>query len=482
VVVVGNGALGHATARALALADPTLRVAVVGRAARPLGASAAAGAMLGCFGEVTAHSRRSEAGRERLREALLARARWPGWLEGINAELAEADRLQVRAGTYVVTGAAPGTIEHDNYCAIVEVAREHASPGREPAEVDPRRIPGVSRPAALRALYLPDEGSLDAGRLLAAYERLARQRDRIQLIDDEVLKVRVERERIAGVALTSGVRLEAPHVVLAAGVATQRLLDRLPELARRIPRLFAGAGCAVELDTDVPVCPAVIRTPNAALSTGFHVLPRAGGRIYVGATNRVTADPIAQVDADAVAALRERLRVLDPGHEADRLAVTKAGNRPVTLDGLPLVGPTSLGGLWILSGTHRDGLFRSPLLGAALAQRILGGGAAGEGAFQPERRPIPSLTREEAVRVALDHFAGDRRRIDRLYDALELDFVIPPELLPMLEADAARAIPRLREVYAALTGAVSRAGRPRPSRGPARRRPPPARPPGSGSR
>ena len=52
VVVAGNGALGLATAWRLAVQAPDVEVIVVGPAEREGGASQAAGAMLGHFGEI----------------------------------------------------------------------------------------------------------------------------------------------------------------------------------------------------------------------------------------------------------------------------------------------------------------------------------------------------------------------------------------------------------------------------------------------
>ena len=53
LTIVGNGILGLMTAYELTNRNPSLKVAIVGPADRAGGASQAAGAMLGCFGEIT---------------------------------------------------------------------------------------------------------------------------------------------------------------------------------------------------------------------------------------------------------------------------------------------------------------------------------------------------------------------------------------------------------------------------------------------
>jgi len=53
VVIVGNGVLGFSLAFALSLHCPKISIAIVGKNSYASSASAAAGAMLGCYGEVT---------------------------------------------------------------------------------------------------------------------------------------------------------------------------------------------------------------------------------------------------------------------------------------------------------------------------------------------------------------------------------------------------------------------------------------------
>src|SRR5690349_16682249 len=85
LVVVGNGVLGLSVALALAEEQPTATIGVVGPVDRPFGATPAAGAMLGCFGEVTAAGTASPEGRRKHELSLTARSMWPEWLDRIDA-------------------------------------------------------------------------------------------------------------------------------------------------------------------------------------------------------------------------------------------------------------------------------------------------------------------------------------------------------------------------------------------------------------
>src|SRR4051794_25431431 len=106
--------LGCATALDLVRTHPGLRVAVVGPAGRPGGASAAAGAMLNCFGEVTHRTLSSEPGRTKLELSSQALEAWPAWLDELNADLADDRRLAIREGTYVLYNSSGGRLDSLN--------------------------------------------------------------------------------------------------------------------------------------------------------------------------------------------------------------------------------------------------------------------------------------------------------------------------------------------------------------------------------
>ena len=58
--------------------------------------------------------------------------------------------------------------------------------------------------------------------------------------------------------------------------------------------------------------------------------------------------------------------------EVARVVARYAGNRPMSADGAPVAGATSLEGLFVLTGTQRDGLHLSPLLAEAIAATMFG--------------------------------------------------------------------------------------------------------------
>ncbi|MFJ3582341.1 NAD(P)/FAD-dependent oxidoreductase [Streptomyces sp. NPDC090127] len=155
--------------------------------------------------------------------------------------------------------------------------------------------------------------------------------------------------------------------------------------------------------------------------------------------------------------------------------VLPAVNRPITLDGHPVIGPTPKEGLWVASGTHRDGLHTSPLIATTLADTLLTGAhtaAALPGsfaAFTPCRPLITDLTRKEATAESAAHHAAlaaeARMRpaltgawpqmladaytelMDRAYAAMPDGYVPPPDLAPLAYEGSGSALAELAAAH-----------------------------------
>ncbi|WP_017608949.1 peptide chain release factor N(5)-glutamine methyltransferase [Nocardiopsis xinjiangensis] len=449
-IVVGNGALGSSLA--VELAERGARVALVGRAHRPYAASTAAGAMLGCFGEVTTSLLGNEYGRTKFSLDLAAKDIWPEWLERISTDDSDGrDILTAKGTTVLLNTVGTGAIDSDNFEAIRSALEANGEPHEN---VDPDDVEWLdpdpnSRP--LRALHIPGEHAVDSGRLLHRLTAVA-QRLEVSLVDAQATKVLNDGGQAQGVELEDGRVLHAPKVVLASGVGSQELVDSVDGLGECIPRLVSGYGVSALVTTDDGTQPeSVIRTPNRAFACGLHVVPRSMARVYVGATNIINPRPM----ADPV--MRDLLFLLECSHRQIRrnlwsssVVDVKVGNRPVSLDGFPLLGETPLTGLWMMTGTYRDGLFLSPLLARDFADR-LNGTAAGLDleAFAPERAPLTGVSREETVRTTVEHMlatgyehhwhvptdwqeylAADLKPIYTDWaDRIDPDFTPPPELV-----------------------------------------------------
>ncbi|MGK4584035.1 NAD(P)/FAD-dependent oxidoreductase [Kitasatospora sp. HPMI-4] len=425
VVVAGNGVLGLSLAWVLARRGQ--RVAVLGQPHRPWAGSAAAGAMLGCFGEVTTSLLASEHGRAKLELGIQATKLWPQWLAELEDQT-EGAPVRTADGTTVILNTI-GTAEIDdaNYNLIRAELTRYQEPFEdvEPGDLDWVDAEPISRP--LKAFHIPGEHAVNAAALLERLESAA-VRAGATLVTEFATRVEYQGERATGVVLASGERIGADHVVLAAGARTQELLDSLP-VGPRIPRLVSGYGVSSLIRTVDRTTPdSVIRTPNRSFACGLHVVPRGDGHVYVGATNVISVEPRDTPEMrDLVFLLQCVNRQVRRNLWNSEVAKVQVGNRPVSMDGFPLLGEGGMQGLWIMTGTYRDGLHLSPLLAQDFAARILGEQPQADLArFAPVRQPLRTGTREQIVDVLVDHQMGI---------GYEQDWTIPVEWHHWIEMD-----------------------------------------------
>jgi glycine oxidase len=211
---------------------------------------------------------------------------------------------------------------------------------------------------AVGALWAPRDGALDPERLVYAL-----------LADAQRLGAAVVRDRATGIVTTAtaavGVKAErhsyaAPAVVVAAG-AWSGLLEGLP---RRVPvqpvrgQMAAlpwpeGIGRAIVYNKD---CYLLARGNEALLGSTME---------YVGFNAEVTPAGLAHIFSNTMA--------LCPGLVRVKMRRSWAGLRPVTPDGLPIIGrDPELRGLWYATGHGRNGILLAGLTGVLMAQLING--------------------------------------------------------------------------------------------------------------
>lgn len=405
VIVVGNGAVGASIS--FELQRRGFAVTRVGRRARPYAASLAAGAMLGCFGEVTESLLASDHGRAKLDMDHRARNFWPEWDQQLSEDSGDTTSLFTAQGTFVILNSAGSrVVDSGNYHAIERTLREYDEPYEtvDPEQMDWLTPNDLTR--SLRGLFLPNEHAVDSHRLLAKLDEAFVRRGG-QLLDDEVTAVTVEGDRTTGVQLASGDVLAADRVVVAAGARSLSMLSHLPEVVRRIPPMVSGYGVSVLAATEDGRTPSsVVRTPNRAFACGLHAVPRADGVVYLGATNIISAEPRQYAAiGDLQFLLGCAVDQLHTNLSEASLQAVQVGNRPVPADGFPLIGPAGVTGLWLATGTYRDGLHQSPLLAQHVAAMVEGKASEFDflTAFAPVRSPLAGATREQVVATTVEH-------------------------------------------------------------------------------
>ncbi len=409
VAVVGTGVVGLAAAHELLTRG--LSVAVLGpRPAAACGqASAAAGAMLSLFAEVDATQPAERVDLE-VGQRLKAFARYPAWLNGL-AAASRRPPVPLVAGTWVVADAGA----REDVAAIAGAARAASHPAElhHGADVDGLQ-PDI---AAAAALWLPTEPSLDITRLLAVLDAAVSTHRNARRYESPATDVAPDQ---AAIRLRCADRtvVTCGQAVLAAGAGIPALLgERGRDLG--VPPVLAGRGVSMLLGTPL-AAPHTVRTPNAAFACGTHLVPRADGTAYLGATNRLTLAPkldgAATLDELAVL-ISDAACTIDHRLAGAELLRTQVGYRPYTLDHLPLVGPTADPRILLATATYRCGVLLAPLLAELVADEITEPGSL---ACHPYRagRPMPApppgdLLTAAALRGLADHLTGPSRRRGR---------------------------------------------------------------------
>lgn len=226
----------------------------------------------------------------------------------------------------------------------------------EPAEVR-RRWPWLAPTAG--ALWAPRDGALDPDRLvhglLADAQRLG-----AVLAPDRATGLRRTAEGINGVSGAAGT-YNAGCVVVAAGAWS----GQLQGLPRPIPvRPVRGQMAALPWPTDI--ARAIVYHKDC------YLLAR-GGEAVIGSTMEEAGfNP--EVTSAGLARIFGATMSLCPSLLRAKVRRTWAGLRPMTPDGLPILGPEPLlEGLWYATGHGRNGILLAGITGVVMRQLMDGG-------------------------------------------------------------------------------------------------------------
>jgi glycine/D-amino acid oxidase-like deaminating enzyme len=204
---------------------------------------------------------------------------------------------------------------------------------------------------------------------------------------------------VDGVAI-DGETIRADAVVIAMGPWSLRAAQWL-----QLPLIFGQQSPSLVYDTgkDVPAEALFLDYEEESGNViTVEVFPRADGSTHVTAFSGEAALPLDPADvapdADAIARLQSICERLSPAFRADRIIARQACFRPVTQDGLPLIGKVpGCEGAHIATGHSVWGILNAPATGEAMAELIADGSseATDIAPFDPSRlRPLdPALIR-----------------------------------------------------------------------------------------
>jgi glycine oxidase len=334
-------------------------------------ASLAAGAMLGAYGEITIDDEDDSAANE-LGFRVRSQKMYPEWLSSIRDQCRQ--QIFSSLGTYVVgNGYSPQ--DGSNLARIKSVADKM---GEQCEWVEAEDVPGLHPSSSMmpsRCLFLPREGSVDTSDLMGAIKSCLTQSQLYKHVDDEVTKItrgpgRGERR----VSTTKGKDFVTDCLIVCAGSLSAEIMGEAIYSQAQLPPLYFGKGASCTAISSIHL-PHTIRTPNRAFACGIHVVPRANGRIYIGATNMFGTNHEAEkgVETGELHVLFEEV-IHQINTELRRLKIEniRYGFRPIATTRIPLVGKTRLAGLHIATGTYRNGVLMAPLIAKTVVAEIMG--------------------------------------------------------------------------------------------------------------
>lgn len=164
------------------------------------------------------------------------------------------------------------------------------------------------------------------------------------------------------VVLSNGEQLSADSVVIATGAW-------MPHLARPLGvkvRVQAGRGYSFTVDTDEPARHPVYLPFQRIACTPYQ------GRFRIAGTMEFRR-PDEPLQPRRIQAIINQARTLMTGVNLDDRYDEWVGSRPVTPDGLPLVGATQAPGVYVAGGHGMWGVVLGPATGKLLAERIVTG-------------------------------------------------------------------------------------------------------------
>jgi glycine oxidase len=388
LIIIGDGVIGNAIAAELL--KTKINVVVIGRTPKcdREKASAAAGAMLGALGEVTIDDQGERAAIEldyRVRCSKL----YPQFIEDIND--ATGVNINVTRGT-VVVGNAEGHLDYENLQAITTAARSF---GESAEWINWREVIGL-RPARemrpLGCVWLPNELGIDGSVFLTALS------DRVQrgatIVAKEACAVN-RQGSVWQVALDDGAIITGSKVIVTAGARAAEVLGTERWKALKLPQIFFGKGVSCVVQYQNVVCSNVIRTPNRAFACGIHLVPRSGNNMYIGATNFFGEhfDEEAGAEVGEIHSLFEQvIHQIDVNIRRAKIKEIRYGFRPILTTREPVVGETEESGLYVATGTYRNGILMAPLIARHIAHEVINGTPSLDNPYSPRTSMQKSRT------------------------------------------------------------------------------------------
>ena len=204
------------------------------------------------------------------------------------------------------------------------------------------------------AVFMPGERSLTPRSLVNALREACTSRG-------VEMRVGVQVESISQNAVCVGeMKIEAAAIVIASGVWSSELSGLKPPIP-----VFPRKGQILSLGMPAGAFRRMIRWGSS------YFVPRSTGELVVGATNEDAGFDLSNTPAGLGRLLMDAQSI--SSHVGGYpILETWTGLRPATPDGLPILGPSAIPGVYYATGHYRNGVLLAPITASIVAELIYG--------------------------------------------------------------------------------------------------------------
>jgi glycine oxidase len=360
LLVVGGGVIGLTIAWLASRRG--MAVTLLERGALGQGTSHVAAGMLAPVAEVEFGA----AGGRSLDLGLRSAGMWPDFARGLEAASGIALELR-RTGTLLLAR------DEDEAAELERQLAFRRSLGLDVRRLLPSAVRELERalaPTVRLALEAPDDHAVDPRRVLMALVGACRAAG-VELREQaRVVGLEHSGERVVGVGLENGERIEADAVVLAAGAWSEDIGGLTAEA--RVPvRAVKGQIMRLRDPEGAGLLERVVRYE------GGYIVPRGDGRYVLGATVEERGFELGATAGGVYELLRDAHELV-PGISELEIEELSVGLRPGSPDNLPSIGPGLHEGLLWATGHHRNGILLAPLTAELVLDALSGAGAYDE--------------------------------------------------------------------------------------------------------
>ena len=456
VIIIGNGSLACSIAFEMNNLKPNTKICLMGPKNREGSASLASGAMLNIFAELEYDTLNTKIGKKKFEMLLKSKTLWPNFIKSLNSKV--KNKIKIKKGTIILNNSSADKLDDENFTAIVNGLKKYHE---KYEDLENRSIDGYvpsEKNRSLKSIFIPNENFLVSSKsLLESYDNIFNKEKNFHLHQFNVKKINLKKNGLREIIDFKGEKFYSKNIVIAAGAYSKFIINQIKGINSKIPDLFFGSGSAfISKNINTLLPKHVLRTPNRGMACGLHLVPFNKKDIYVGATNRISHVPIDKPILSSFLGLQSSL-IKEINVNFNNIKIDKIciGHRPTTIDNFPLLGPSSIDGIWIASGTKRDGLTLSPLIGKAIADMVLNKNKKSNlipKEFYPERKIIKTMSINQGIEKSVKHILSaayqhelEFPRVDfensvkemiyndikNVYKKCKLNYGVPPEMLNM---------------------------------------------------